>query len=425
MPWISFASSFDKLEPYSAFYGVSSFITGHSIPWKYLHAVEAGDMEDMGLKSSSISSILTHSRGKLATDAKDKVYALYGIFKTMNVRLAEPDYNKDIIEIYKEATVAAMVCDYSLSILKQAAGKKLIEGLPSWVPDWSDSRIRQFPADSCRANWNIPMQIAFTLDPEVLVLQGSVAGFVHDTPPVNTPKTFDLNALFSKQDQDSLDQLARDYIQIAKTLRDWVHTLLCHRHGVDELALMLMQGRLLGSYESAFHIWLRFLMAGWPGWSLDEVYREKNYHKHSFPGLEIFYQNHALHYWTEQLEWQILLAIHANDQSRSFHYIVCAALNGRELLSCTSTVPLHKNMVCLVANEVELGDWLVLFAGAEFPMIVRQTLRTTDAPQPPVTPIAHNQEYYSLIGPAYIIGNMHANSGFSLDKEALDSFHLI
>jgi hypothetical protein len=429
--WTSFNSALARLELCSAFYGVTSYITGHSIPWDHLRFAEKEEVEGRQPGSSNLSAILTHSRGKLATDAKDKVYALYGIFKTLRVRLAEPDYNRDIVEIYKEATVAALVCDFSLSILKQAAGPKHIAGLPSWVPDWSDSRIRHFPSDACKAHWTVRMQIAFTPETDVLMLRGSVAGFVTELPGADhdVPPSFEMAMPSSKSDQAGLDELGRSYIKITKTLREWVHTVLHYRHGVDELGRMLMQGRPLGAYQSAFHKWLRYLMAGWPGWSLDEVYREQNFHNHSLRGLEAFYENNAVRYWTERLEWQVLCAIHASEEARSFHRIVCEALDGRVLFKVSSAGAMPRPMVCLATDEIRYGDWLVLFAGAEFPMMVRPTRRTVMSDAELSTPITGIEnpvhEYYTLVGPVYVVGMMHGSSKFALDKDALDGFYLI
>ncbi|KAM0245178.1 hypothetical protein ACHAP5_005571 [Fusarium lateritium] len=85
-----------------------------------------------------LSLLLTLCRPKLATDAKDKAYALYGLLEVLGIELSKPDYGKPLADIFTEITTAAIAHDKSLWILCFAASDKKHPGIPSWVPDWSE-----------------------------------------------------------------------------------------------------------------------------------------------------------------------------------------------------------------------------------------------------------------------------------------------
>ncbi|ETI23261.1 hypothetical protein G647_05060 [Cladophialophora carrionii CBS 160.54] len=84
-----------------------------------------------------ISVIFDDAKGKLATDPKDKVFALYGMFQEFQIAIPSPDYNKPMQEIYKESAIASIKNDKDLSILYYVPSASRHPGLASWVPDWS------------------------------------------------------------------------------------------------------------------------------------------------------------------------------------------------------------------------------------------------------------------------------------------------
>ncbi|KAL1604911.1 hypothetical protein SLS60_004452 [Paraconiothyrium brasiliense] len=75
-----------------------------------------------------------------ATDPKDKIFAIHGLLSQLGAHLPDPDYSKSIELVYQEAATVAIRHDNRLHILASVTGESLIEGLPSWVPDWSCNR---------------------------------------------------------------------------------------------------------------------------------------------------------------------------------------------------------------------------------------------------------------------------------------------
>ena len=86
------------------------------------------------------SRILELARWKQATEARDKVYALYGLFSALGISITQqPDYGKSIAQIYEDETRAAIKEDGMLGVFYSITGTDRIPNLPSWVPDWSDT----------------------------------------------------------------------------------------------------------------------------------------------------------------------------------------------------------------------------------------------------------------------------------------------
>ncbi|KAH8692468.1 heterokaryon incompatibility protein-domain-containing protein [Phaeosphaeriaceae sp. PMI808] len=107
-----------------------------------------------------------------ATDPRDKVYGLLGMFEGPLINV---DYTLGADIIYRRFTEAIIKRSGSLKILYKFGTKKTIDGLPSWVPDYSVSR----PAGvipECYNDWledqdlGLPRTIKFVDD--ALILTG-------------------------------------------------------------------------------------------------------------------------------------------------------------------------------------------------------------------------------------------------------------
>ena len=85
-------------------------------------------------------SVITSSRSLIATDPRDKIYALLGIvseFQCDNVSMAVPDYTKSIEHVFIEMTYSVMQARNDLAVLSLASPQTAIKNLPSWCPDYS------------------------------------------------------------------------------------------------------------------------------------------------------------------------------------------------------------------------------------------------------------------------------------------------
>ncbi|KAG4421912.1 hypothetical protein IFR04_005024 [Cadophora malorum] len=76
-----------------------------------------------------------------ATDPRDKLFALLGIAKDTEALGLHPDYRKSCQEVYSDFARALIRHGY-LEILSLCELPKKIDGLPSWVHDWSAKGYR-------------------------------------------------------------------------------------------------------------------------------------------------------------------------------------------------------------------------------------------------------------------------------------------
>jgi hypothetical protein len=84
-------------------------------------------------------NIFSQGRSKVCQDPKDKILALYGILRELDIPCPRPDYHQSVERIYTDAAIACIDFDQSLSLLFEAPYEKRYLNLPSWVPDWSVS----------------------------------------------------------------------------------------------------------------------------------------------------------------------------------------------------------------------------------------------------------------------------------------------
>lgn len=92
----------------------------------------------------SLSWLLASSTARGATDPRDKVFALHGFFQAMQVPVPLPDYAKSVQQVYLETACAVLSWDSNLDLLYQVTESKNISGLPSWVPDFSNTLHARF-----------------------------------------------------------------------------------------------------------------------------------------------------------------------------------------------------------------------------------------------------------------------------------------
>jgi hypothetical protein len=93
---------------------------------------------DTSVASSLVSMTLILALDRVATDPRDKIFALYSIFGNYNIDFPIPDYSKSAADVFAEAAVSVIKCARSLLILSMVNSNDRLPGLPSWVPDWRD-----------------------------------------------------------------------------------------------------------------------------------------------------------------------------------------------------------------------------------------------------------------------------------------------
>jgi hypothetical protein len=85
-----------------------------------------------------VFSIFKNARRKKSTDPRDKIFALYGLFKELEIPFSAPDYSRPVEDVYREAVISCINYDKNLHILYHAPSDRRRNGLPSWVPDLAE-----------------------------------------------------------------------------------------------------------------------------------------------------------------------------------------------------------------------------------------------------------------------------------------------
>jgi hypothetical protein len=87
----------------------------------------------------SLSTMLGRTSIFQATDPRDKVYALLGVTTNIPTQALLPDYGKSVEQVYTDVAQYFITNGESFFTMKYAGvgHGRAIEGLPSWVPDWT------------------------------------------------------------------------------------------------------------------------------------------------------------------------------------------------------------------------------------------------------------------------------------------------
>ena len=90
-------------------------------------------------EKSHLEELLYGYRHCLASDPRDKIFALVGIAHRQTAAACSPDYSKDVLEVYRDLAIQLIIAERNPDILTNCAyivGSQVLL-LPSWVPDWS------------------------------------------------------------------------------------------------------------------------------------------------------------------------------------------------------------------------------------------------------------------------------------------------
>ncbi|KAL7626510.1 hypothetical protein AAE478_003282 [Parahypoxylon ruwenzoriense] len=80
--------------------------------------------------------LLSEIRNMKATVAHDKVYSLYSVFQAMGIHLPSPDYRKEVVKVFEEATLAYIRSRQNIDVIAITLPPDESSGSPSCVPDW-------------------------------------------------------------------------------------------------------------------------------------------------------------------------------------------------------------------------------------------------------------------------------------------------
>ncbi|KAI1126707.1 heterokaryon incompatibility protein-domain-containing protein [Nemania abortiva] len=377
------------------------------------------------------AELMDEARYSLSTLVQDKVYAMYGIFNALNLKLPFPDYSKPAAQIFRETTIGIATATGNLNVFDQVHNLGPTPDLASWVPDWAKFRHPIPPAlgaTRCRIS-SAGSKPEFWFEADGLHLV--VRGLHHDaisTRPIyavahqheglgrpedylawsqnfHPPESYWRNLLkvnpqhsqailriwnirvfqmFSKFAFDTSDRLENK-----NTRMEFYATLLSHEFDLTNLlkdaeSLDSWHSTLMGTASRPFIITdQRDVANSWMKSTIEEIRQTPKLHSLlTTPEFAVF----------EAIELDdAVRQRHENIVRRSFYQTIFRTKSGR---------------LGMAPHPIRSGDEIKILAGGRFPMIVRPS---------------NGRDTFRLISPAYVHGIMEGQAWLQ-DGDDLQNF---
>lgn len=144
-------------------------------------------------KPTNLEKLVQMHRETQAKDPRDKIYAFMGLADTTPLSvpdlpsLAEPDYKLPVQDVYTRVTVGLLLSSGDLHLLShvQDSSRTKLQGLPSWVPDYSVQLVPYPLAFRGGTEWTACGDMGWVPDKNALVkgllkAEGYLIGRVHE-----------------------------------------------------------------------------------------------------------------------------------------------------------------------------------------------------------------------------------------------------
>jgi hypothetical protein len=155
-----------------------------------------------------LSSQYVHLSRMSSSDERDKVFALKGLFPNALKDLVI-DYNKQVWDVYAEATRITIINEKSLGILQYVAHPSGDVRLPSWSVDWNYKHSHAFRNyESSKSSHPV---FRFSCDRRRLHLSGKIVGEI----------SRDISSLFPQFEVTSMEFIFQDSL-IDFRSRNWI-----------------------------------------------------------------------------------------------------------------------------------------------------------------------------------------------------------
>ncbi|KAK0614659.1 heterokaryon incompatibility protein-domain-containing protein [Immersiella caudata] len=321
-----------------------------------------------------------------ASDARDVVFCVEGFVDDEGVwgRLTEVDYSKGAEEVYLGAAMRVIRQKSIFEVLARGGtgygrdGSERVQGLPSWVPDWSVGRsdvLLGYATDRTSNNYRAG-GVANTADTasevvgETLVVRGAAELDVvaEVARPEPEPAEDDLGSCAAVGAHPEVFKASRDLIMSSGIVKDpYPHTASGPAPLEDVFMRLLIGDRTETDWPAPDSI--RVLYERWLG------------------AMNLYEKQDAAETEDELLEGAMA--------ARGYRGLIARAWFGRRV-AVTS-----KGYVCLVPRGAKKGDRIFLVDGARTPYVLR--LRS------------EAEEEFEFVGECYVHGAM---DGSAVDSDA-------
>jgi Heterokaryon incompatibility protein (HET) len=199
---------------------------------------------------AGILYLLQKYRHTLCSDDRDKIFAFFGMTRLQHMAQLQaefssigivPDYDMSVQKLYEKLAYKLIYMEQSLDVLSTVRmSKSNVPGLPSWVPDWTQSTTetsildRRNGVESIRFYSTAKDTLTF---PKLVEETLTLSGYVYDTvlqiadvfkAPVRDTREFSTEFKESRT-------LSRIFSWIWRYTKEWVHAAMVTAQG-DEIA---------------------------------------------------------------------------------------------------------------------------------------------------------------------------------------------
>lgn len=328
-----------------------------------------------------------------STDPKDKIFAIHGLLKEMGAHLPDPNYSKSVQQVYREAAAVAIRHDNSLHILFAITGESRIEGIPSWVPDWSCNRAISQIASCQDYHTERGRTVAFEIseNADILRLWGVEVDKIYNISPA-FPDRFSISRTTGYREEKKEIKILQCWLKVFEeqalpiTLEDFVAGL-----SAKPWAHMTWQYEI--STKRLAKYWLEAISKS----SLSEWTYYKNTeipNRVRSAAVRYAYRDGFISGKQGRSEKQV------GRQIVRFHELMRTLLDRKVVFM---TDGWH---IGIASQALRVGDSVVFFMGLDVPMIVRRTASS-----------------WRLVAPAYIHGAMEDWRASSPTPKRLQSLY--
>lgn len=352
-------------------------------------------------RDASVNGMVRALRERQTKDPKDRSFATAAILSRLGIKLAKPDYSKELGEVYRNHFESLLRWDVGLLNLIVDVNRHHIPGVPSWVPMWNEveksnwigapSRY-EHPAEKTSYQSGI-------LHHDTLVVRGQLLGtvkFCSGPFPLIGPGVDDLLALSWDQWTNSQKEPIlvaafqfADWIRYAKnhvatipryeaSMPELVSGILALRYRNDEPEKFIRRRKLIEGSESCsfkgeiFDSWYRRLSTIEPA-LLEMIKRERSEELHNNSQPQVF----------SIPEWDSTSNAVVREQTAK----LCNLLSGKR-----NVFVLDLGYLGSGPEGMQENDEIYWIRGVSVPMVLRRS--TEDS-------------IFTVIGPAFVYGFMN------------------
>lgn len=372
----------------------------------------SGNLEDS--TKSTFASIMCATSHRDATDPRDKIFAVLGLCKEEDAALLIPDYNLVVSEVYKRAMLVML--SKAPHHLCSAAGAKQLK-LPSWCIDFSSrdwfsqtinsAALKVWP--SGEFNNAYQAETPLNLIKDTISLPGVLVGTInYNMQILNRPATKNrtLDGFVSQlhhQDTEGIVNLGISFleelsVEVANfTVRSFEN--LESRVGHAEACRMLAAGDVWRVTNGGAELWyLRGKTMGLGSVTLLEDYSL----------VQKFVRDRFLHWESVTSDWAHLLPATIPDEA--FNDLVLSIITMPFVVVDCTLFTTDTGYIGKGANlNVQNGDIVVIFAGCNFPAILRRCGENT----------------YKIVTFSYVQGLMEVEHFKNINPEDAQRFTLV